>query len=74
MYRNPDSSIARLAATLRSYRIALATLIHARLQARRRRIEQEKEFYRRLQAYCRANNLPAVCGEDWKSAAYSQDR
>jgi hypothetical protein len=74
MNRNPDSSIARVATTMRSRLTALATLIRARLQARRRRIEQEKEFYRRLNTYCRAHNLPAVCAEDWKTAAYSKDR
>jgi hypothetical protein len=74
MDRNLDSSRAQVATMARTWRTALATFIGARLQARRRRIEQEKEFYRRLQAHCRANNLPAVCGEDWKTAAYSKDR
>jgi hypothetical protein len=40
------------------------------LQARKRRIEQEREFYRSLGAYCRAKNLSPVCEDDWKSAAY----
>lgn len=52
----------------------VASRIRARIQARRRRIEQEKEFYLKLAAYCRSNNLPAICAEDWKSAAYTKDR
>jgi len=40
------------------------------LQGRKRKNEQEREFYRRLGAYCRANNLSPLCEDDWKSAAY----
>ena len=53
---------------------SVAAFVAARLQARRRRIEQEKQFYLKFQAYCRTNNLPVVCSEDWKSAAYAKDR
>jgi hypothetical protein len=60
--------------TLKWCHAAAAAFIRARLQARRRRIEQEKQFYLRFQAYCRANNLPVVCSEDWKTAAYAKDR
>ena len=41
------------------------------LAERRRRIDDEREFYANLQAYCRANNLSSVCEDDWKSAAYA---
>lgn len=61
-------------AALRSCCTALTSFIRKRLKARRRRIERDKEFYRKLNAYCRANNVPAVCSEDWKTAAYSKDR
>jgi hypothetical protein len=74
MDRSLDSSRAHAATTPRTWRAALTTFISVRLQARRRGIEQEKEFYRRLGAYCRTNNLPAVCGDDWKTAAYSDER
>jgi hypothetical protein len=40
------------------------------LQARKHRTQQEREFYRKLGAYCRANNLSPICEDDWKSAAY----
>jgi hypothetical protein len=43
------------------------------LQARQRRNEQEREFYRKLGAYCRANNLSPICEDDWKSAAYVEN-
>src|SRR5262245_9007551 len=59
---------------LRSCRTALASFFRSRLEARRRRIEQDKEFYQKLAAYCRANNLSPICEDDWKTAAYSKDR
>jgi hypothetical protein len=74
MDRNLDSSPAHAATAPRTWRTALATFIRTRLRARRHRIEQEKEFYRRLGSHCRANNLPAVCSDDWKTAAYSDER
>ena len=40
------------------------------LIAHRRKTEQERDFYRNLAAYCRANNLSPVCEDDWKTAAY----
>ena len=39
-------------------------------QARKHRAEQEREFYRTLGTYCRANNLSPICEDDWKTAAY----
>jgi hypothetical protein len=74
MNHNQDTPRVRFAAALKSCCIALASFIRKHREARTRRIEQEKEFYRKLAAYCRSNNLPAVCGEDWKTAAYSKDR
>ena len=53
---------------------ALASFVRERIEARRRAIARDKEFYRKLNAYCRANNLSAICEDDWKTAAYSQDR
>ena len=43
------------------------------IEARRRRIAEDKEFYRRLGAYCRANHLSPVCEDDWKTGAYTQE-
>jgi len=43
-------------------------------QARQRKNEQEREFYRKLGTYCRANNLSPICGDDWKSAAYIENK
>jgi hypothetical protein len=74
MNRNKPSSIARLVGALRSYRATLVALVHERIEARTRRIEQDKEFYRKLADYCRANNLSPICEDDWKTAAYSKDR
>ena len=65
---------AAIATGLVRCRAAVASRVRALVEARRQRIECEKEFYRKLAAYCRANNLPMVCGEDWKPAAYSNDR
>ena len=40
------------------------------LIAHRRKTERERDFYRNLAAYCRANNLSPVCEDDWKTVAY----
>src|SRR5262249_8777088 len=48
----------------------LACYVRGLKQTRKRRAEQEREFYRNLSAYCRANNLNPICFDDWKSAAY----
>ena len=50
----------------------LARSVRGLIEARRRRIEHEREFYRNLKAYCRANNLSPVCEDDWKTAAYDK--
>jgi hypothetical protein len=52
----------------------LGSWLRAHMQARRRRIEHEKEFYRQLAVFCRANNLPSLCEDDWKSAQYARER
>jgi hypothetical protein len=48
-----------------------ACYVRARIEARRRRIERdrelEREFYRKLEAYCVANNLSPVCEDDWRT-------
>jgi hypothetical protein len=47
----------------------LASSAHGFLEARRQRLEDERQFYRNLKAYCRANNLSPICEDDWKTAA-----
>jgi hypothetical protein len=61
-----------LAALARS-NTRLSHWLRRMLQARKHRVEQEREFYRKLGAYCRANNLSPICEDDWKSAAYMKN-
>ena len=66
------TAIAALMKSFTTRESALASFVRERIEARKRSIEQDKKFYRKLNAYC--NNLSAVCEDDWKTAAYSQDR
>ena len=68
------TAIAALMKSFTTRETALASFVRERIEVRKRSIEQDKKFYRKLNAYCRANNLSAVCEDDWKTAAYSQDR
>jgi len=36
------------------------------LEARRRRIAQERKFYRDLDAYCRVHDLPPPIEDEWR--------
>ena len=38
-------------------------------EARARRLAEEREFYRKLGAYCRANGISPTCEDDWKTGA-----
>jgi hypothetical protein len=67
------TTVARLANIHSTGKLQLASYIRGRIDARRRRIEHEREFYRKLGAYCRANNLSCVCEDDWKMAAYAKN-
>jgi hypothetical protein len=58
--------------TLTRSRALLADWLRRLLEARKRRMEREREFYRSLNAYCRANNLSPICEDDWKVAAYDK--
>ena len=60
--------------TLTKSKALLAGWLRRLLEARKRGIEQEREFYRNLNAYCRANNLSSICEDDWKTTAHLQDR
>jgi hypothetical protein len=51
----------------------LASCVHSLIEARRRRIEEDKKFYRELRAYCRANNISPVCEDDWRTVAHDTE-
>jgi hypothetical protein len=61
-----------LMVTLTKSKALLAGWLRRLLEARKHRIEREREFYRNLSAYCRANNLSPICEDDWKVAAYDK--
>jgi len=42
------------------------------IEARRRRVTCEQEFYRAYEASCRANNLRPVWAEDWRAGGWRQ--
>jgi|AAFX01.1.fsa_nt_gi hypothetical protein len=67
-----STAVAALVKNFTKCKLALASFVRARIEARKRSIARDKEFYRKLHAYCRANNLSAICEDDWKTAAYSQ--
>ena len=58
--------------TLTKSKALLAGWLQRLLEARKRRIERESEFYLHLNTYCRANNLSPICEDDWKIAAYDR--
>jgi hypothetical protein len=62
--------VATFTARLAESKALLSDWLRRFLQTRKRRAEQEREFYRELGAYCRAYNLSPICEDDWKSAAY----
>lgn len=68
------NTIAALAKKLTTRKLALASFVRQRIEARKRASARDKEFYRKLNAYCRANNLSPICEDDWKTSAYSQER
>jgi hypothetical protein len=58
--------------TLTRSKALLAGWLRRLLEARKRRIEREREFYHSLNTYCRTNNLSPICEDDWKVAAYDK--
>lgn len=68
-----ETMLARVVTTLAKSNAPLAGYVSRLIEARRRRIAHEREFYRNLKAYCRANNLSPVCEDDWKTAAYDNN-
>jgi hypothetical protein len=61
--------VARLANNFAKNKALLAHYVRGLVEARTRRLEHERTFYRNLKAYCRANNLSPICEDDWKTAA-----
>jgi hypothetical protein len=71
---NVNIAVAALVNGFTTCESALVSFVRKRIEARKRSIEREKAFYRKLGAYCRSNNLSPICEDDWKTAAYSQER
>jgi hypothetical protein len=65
-----ETMVARLANTFAKNKALLAHYIRGLVEARRQRLEHEREFYRNLKAYCRVNNLSPICEDDWRTAVY----
>lgn len=53
-------------------RAMLANYIRRRIELRRRRLEEEREFYHDLDEYRRAHNMPLVDPNDWTSWAHQR--
>jgi lipoate synthase len=64
---NIEAMAAHAVNTFAKGQARLASYIRRLIEARRRRIEQDREFYQKLKAYCRNNNLSSVCEDDWKT-------
>lgn len=62
-----ETMAERVANSFARSKALLASYIRRLIEARRRRIEHEREFYQKFKAYCRANNLTCVCEDDWKT-------
>jgi uncharacterized protein YgiB involved in biofilm formation len=55
------------------FKALFASYVRRLAEANKRRLEQERAFYRNLNAYCRANNLSTICEDDWKTAAHDKN-
>lgn len=58
--------VRRAASSIEKVRARLAVSLRRLVAARKRRHEQERAFYRELNNYRRAHDLPLVDPEDWK--------
>jgi hypothetical protein len=65
--------VAHIANTLAKSARRLAAHVRSLIEARKRRIEHDRQFYRDLRAYCRANNLSPICEDDWRTMARDRD-
>jgi hypothetical protein len=50
--------------------VQLAAWLRRGIAERKRRFDQEREFYLTLNAYCREYNLCPFCEDDWKACYY----
>lgn len=60
----------RVGKTAQAIRTELAAWVRHRIAVRKRRLEHEREFYRKFNAYCREHNLCPLSEDDWKSYSY----
>jgi hypothetical protein len=70
----PDAKIivTQIARAVRKRAALIVRHVRRLIEARRRRVTYEQEFYRAYEAYCRANNLRPVWAEDWKAGGWRQ--
>jgi len=61
--------MARIVNGFRSSKALVVRYIRRCLEARQRRLEHDREFYRNLNDFCRANNMSPICEDDWKAGA-----
>lgn len=67
-----ETMVVQVMRTFTKCKTLLASSARSFLEARRQRLEHERQFYRNLKAYCRANNLSPICEDDWKTAAFDK--
>jgi hypothetical protein len=68
-----NKMVVRVASTIANSKTRFGRSVRDLIEARRRRIEHERKFYRELRAYCRTNNLSPICEDDWRLAAADRD-
>ena len=66
--------IKRIESVIRKIGARVAGYVRHLIAARKRRLEYEREFYRKLNAYCRANNVSPICEDDRKTLYYDRER
>ncbi len=62
--------VKRAASTIGRIRTHLAVWLSRLIAARKRRLEHERELYRKLNEYRRTHDLPLVDPDDWKTWIY----
>jgi hypothetical protein len=60
------STIAPHTGAFKRLETALLSSFNRYRDARRRRLEYEEEFYRMLNDYCLANNVPMMWEDEWR--------
>jgi hypothetical protein len=62
----------RAASIIEKMRTHLVAWLRQLIAARERRLDYERKFYRELNDYRRAHNLPLFNPDDWKSWIYQE--